>query len=89
MALKPMQFTFFHARNKGPVNHNGNGPIHYYVHIYVGKKDPACALTLDDNWQGKNGFIHEGLIPPTSSGLGWGPYEIVGFHKDSYVFENL
>ena len=96
MALKPMQFTFFHARNKGTANHNGIGPMHYFVHIYVGnrrdpagKRDPACALTLDDNWQGKNGFIHKGLIPPTSSGAGWGKHEILGFHEASYEFENL
>jgi len=92
MALKPMQFTFFHAMNR----HSKGAYVHYFVHMYIGnrrdpagKRDPECALTLDDNYKGTNGFIHEGLIPPTSSGASWGSYQIAPFHQDALLMKNL
>jgi len=71
-ALSALNFKHFAVEHAMNANSDGRGYVHYFVHIYAGKRDSDCELTLDDNWGGY-GFVHDSMVPPASTGGTWGP----------------
>lgn len=85
-ALSPLNFKHFAVEHAMNANSDRSGYVHYFIHLYAGKRDPDCELTLDDNWGGF-GFIHNSMVPPASTGGTWGPPYVTPYYWQSIRME--